>query len=118
MVATICCSSATFPEVMWMAIITFIDHNKHFGPRTQEVTLLIKETRFNVLGKGMYFSCLAQWRSQVTDMTPGYCMRLFFVVKGGWGHAFLVNFGILEAATQIVLETNFEMLPVLNRKYF
>ena len=35
---------------------------------------------------------------------------------GGWGHAPLVNFDILEVATQIVLETIIEMPSVLNRE--
>ena len=43
-------------------------------------------------------------------------MRLFFFVGwGGGGLAPLVNSFILEVVTQIVLETIFEMLSVLNR---
>ena len=46
---------------------------------------------------------------------PGHCTRLlFFLVGGGGGggggergHASLVNFSILDVATQIVLETIF-----------
>ena len=34
----------------------------------------------------------------------------------GWGHASLVYFCILEEATQIVLETVFEMPLVLNQE--
>ena len=40
----------------------------------------------------------------------------FFGWWGGWGHAPLVIFCILEVATQIVLETVFEMPSVLNRE--
>ena len=34
----------------------------------------------------------------------------------GWGQASLVNFCILEVATQIILETVFEMPSVLNQE--
>ena len=53
-----------------------------------------------------------------SQMTPGHCTRLFLVGVGGvgWGHAPLVNFCILEVATQIVVETIFEMQLVLNRE--
>ena len=54
-------------------------------------------------------------------MTPGHCTCFFFFLVGGrgkgWGHAPLVNFCILEVATQVVLETIFEMLSVLNWEY-
>ena len=36
--------------------------------------------------------------------------------EGGWGHAPLVDFYTLEVATQIVLETIFEMASVLNQE--
>ena len=56
-------------------------------------------------------------------MMPGYCTHLFlFFGRGGggggvgWGHAPLGKFCILEVATQIVLETIFEMPSVLNRE--
>ena len=57
-------------------------------------------------------SCL-QWRSQVTDDSQALHM---FVLFFGWvgGHAPLVNFLHLKLATQIVLETIFEMPSVLN----
>ena len=51
-----------------------------------------------------------------SQMMAGHCTRLFLVGIGGagWGHAPLVNFCILEVATQIVLETIFETPSVLN----
>ena len=61
--------------------------------------------------------CSGVARSQTTS---GHCTRFFFfffLARGGaQGHAPLVNFCILEAATQIVLEPIFEMLSVLNRE--
>ena len=55
-----------------------------------------------------------------SQTTPGHCTSLFFFWSGGrgegWGHAFLVNFGMLELL--IVLETIFEMPLVLNREWF
>ena len=63
---------------------------------------------------------LVQWRSQVTDDARALHASFFFLFgrEGGegWGHASLVNFCILEVATQIVLETIFEMLSVLNQE--
>ena len=45
-----------------------------------------------------------------SQTTPGHCTRhklfFFFWLGGGWKHAPLVNFCILEAANQIVLGTN------------
>ena len=50
-------------------------------------------------------------------MMPGHCTHFFWLrVGGGWGNALLVNFCILEVATQIVLETIFEMPSALNRE--
>ena len=54
-----------------------------------------------------------QWCSQVTDNAQALHVFFFFFFFG-WGHAPLVKFCILEVATQIVLETIFEMLSVLN----
>ena len=45
-----------------------------------------------------------QWRSQDTDNTH---LFILFWLGVGWGHAPLVNFVILEVATQIVRETIF-----------
>ena len=74
----------------------------------------------NTLGRAVeqLAGCLAQWRSQVTDDARALHTFFFFLVGGraGWGHAPLVNFCILEVATQIVLETIFEMPSVLNRE--
>ena len=58
-----------------------------------------------------------QWRSQVTDDAWAVHALLLFAFgwgEGGLGHTPLVNFCTLEVATQIVLETIFEMLSVLN----
>ena len=54
-----------------------------------------------------------------SQMTPGHGTHFFFWLGGGWvqGHAPLVNFCILEVATQIVFETIFEEMPsVLNQE--
>ena len=68
-----------------------------------------------------------QWHSR-SQTTPGHCMHLlvcffffFFLVGGGGGGggglgASLINFCILEVATQIFLETTFEMPSVLNQE--
>ena len=68
--------------------------------------------------------CYTQWRSQVTDDARAlqaffFCFFFVFGRGGGgrgWGMAPLVNFCILEVATQIVLGTIFEMPSVLNRE--
>ena len=54
-------------------------------------------------------------------MMPGHCTCFFaFFWLGGLGACSLLNFCILdlEVATQIVLETIFEILLVLNQEYF
>ena len=58
-----------------------------------------------------YHRICTQWHSQVTDNAQALHAFVFFP---GWGHAPLVKFCILEVATQIVLETIFEMPSVLN----
>ena len=60
----------------------------------------------------LYYRGSGVARSQTT---LGHCTRSF-LVWGGWGHAPLVNFCIFEVATQMVLETIFEMPSVLSRE--
>ena len=62
---------------------------------------------------------LRGWRSQVTDNAQALHTFSLFLVGGGrvgWGHARGANFCMLEVATLIVFEANFEMLSVLNRE--
>ena len=59
-----------------------------------------------------------QWRSQVTDDARAPHAFFVFLPREGaaQGLAPLVNFSILEKATQIVLEIFLEMPSVLNRE--
>ena len=91
----------------------------------REISSDITCPHYSSNGNSAPSSLLSQSSSGVarSKMMPGHCtsarvgfffflFSFFFLVGegGGWGHAPLVNLWILEVATQIVLETIFEML--------